>query len=145
MHVSRSVSVTDALQAPLVWLHSEDPYLPSDLGAHLVHTKPEVDFAAVPAAASPLTLDVFLSSLDDVSTLPAWLHGVAPDSNGKTDGAMSTVVIVNDHGSGNVDAFYMYFYAYAPMLFALASSTADDEQLQLGWRRSGSRGRSPRG
>ncbi|KAI9848345.1 MAG: hypothetical protein M1838_000561 [Thelocarpon superellum] len=110
--------------APLVWLHSEDPFLPSDLGAQLLHTAPEVTFAPVLGAPSPLTLDnldalnsmggskVFLTAREDVSSLPSWLFGVAPDASGKTNGAVSTVVIVNDHGSGNVDAFYMYFYAY---------------------------------
>ena len=88
-----------------------------------MHTKPEVNFAVVADAPSPLTLDnldalnnlggpnVYLTSVDNIATLPAWLNGVAPDSSGKTEGAVSCVVIVNDHGSGNVDAFYMYFYA----------------------------------
>jgi hypothetical protein len=37
---------------------------------------------------------------------------VKPDSSGKTNGAVSCAIIVNDHGSGLVDAFYMYFYAF---------------------------------
>lgn len=89
-----------------------------------MHTKPEVNFAVVQGAPSPLTLDnlatlnglggatVYLTSVDDITKNPAWLQGVKPDGAGKTNGAVSTAIIVNDHGSGNVDAFYMYFYAY---------------------------------
>lgn len=98
--------------------------MPSDIGAQLVHTRPEVNVTAVQGAPSPLTLDnldslnalggknVYLTSLDDVSQNPAWSNGVKPDSTGKTNGAISNAVIVNDHGAGNVDAFYMYFYAF---------------------------------
>ncbi|KAL8692849.1 MAG: hypothetical protein Q9218_002199 [Villophora microphyllina] len=110
--------------APKVWLQSQDPYSPSDIGAQLAHTKPKVNFQAVNGAPNPLTLDnlaslnnlgganVYLTSVDDVTTNPPWLKGVKPDSNGKTNGATSCAVIVNDHGSGNVDAYYMYFYAF---------------------------------
>ncbi|KAL9582622.1 MAG: hypothetical protein Q9203_005419 [Teloschistes exilis] len=110
--------------APKIWLQSQDPYFPSDIGAQLVHTKPEVNFNVVNGAPNPLTLDnlaslnnlggsnVYLTSVDDVTQSPAWLKGVKPDSNGKTNGAKSCTVIVNDHGSGNVDAYYLYFYAF---------------------------------
>lgn len=107
-----------------MWLHSEDPYFPSDIGAQLAHTQPRTNFVAVQGAPSPLTLDnlaslnslggpnIFLTSVDDVTTNPAWLNGVKPDSAGKTNGAISAAVIVNDRGSGNVDVFYMYFFAF---------------------------------
>lgn len=110
--------------APVVWLHSQDPYLPSDIGSQLVHTKPEINYTPVNGAASPLTLDnldslnseggssIYLTSLDDITQNPSWPKGVAPDGNGKTNGAVSSAIIVNDHGSGLVDAFYFYFYAY---------------------------------
>lgn len=55
---------------------------------------------------------VYLTSKVNIETNPAWLYGVAPDSTGETDGAVSCAIIVNDHGNGNVDAFYMYFYAF---------------------------------
>ena len=50
--------------------------------------------------------------MDVITTKPAWLNGVKPDASGKTNGAVSAAIIVNDHGSGLVDAFYMYFYAF---------------------------------
>ncbi|KAL9100285.1 MAG: hypothetical protein Q9163_004317 [Psora crenata] len=110
--------------APVVWLHSKDEYLPSDIGAQLAHTQPKINFVVVDGAPKPLTLDnldqlnanngekVYLTSVDDVTTNPAWLKGVKPDGSGKTDGATPCAIIVNDHGNGSVDAFYMYFFAF---------------------------------
>ncbi|KAL8950399.1 MAG: hypothetical protein Q9222_003566 [Ikaeria aurantiellina] len=110
--------------APKVWIQSQDPYFPSDVGAQLAHTKPEVNFNVVSGAPSPLTLDnlaslnalgganVYLTSVDDITKNPSWLKGVKPDGNGKTNGAKSCTVVVNDKGSGTVDAFYFYFYAF---------------------------------
>lgn len=101
--------------------------MPSDIGAQLQHTTPKVKFASVANAPQTLTLDnldslnslaenaqdIYLTSNDDVTKDPAWLKGVAPNpTTGKTEGAVSSVIIVNDRGSGQVDAFYMYFYAY---------------------------------
>ncbi|KAI9841264.1 MAG: hypothetical protein M1837_000800 [Sclerophora amabilis] len=110
--------------APVVWLHSDERYYPSDIGAQLQSTEPQVNFTAVSGVPVPLTLDnldslnglggeaVYLSCVEDFTQDPTWLQGVAPDASGKTNGAVSSVIIVNDHGSGKVDAFYMYFYAY---------------------------------
>ncbi|KAI4181088.1 MAG: hypothetical protein L6R41_006826 [Letrouitia leprolyta] len=110
--------------APKVWLQSQDPYFPSDIGAQLAHTTPEINFNVVNGAPSPLTLNnlaslnaiggqsIYLTSVDDITTSPLWLNGVMPDGNGKTNGATSCTVVVNDHGNGNVDAFYFYFFAF---------------------------------
>ncbi|KAF2769032.1 hypothetical protein EJ03DRAFT_389592 [Teratosphaeria nubilosa] len=112
--------------APIVYLYSKDPFLPSDIGAQLTNTQPKVNFNVVSGAPSPLTLDnvnelnklgnasLYLTSIEDPTTnpMPAYLYGVKPDSSGKTNGAVSCAVIVNDHGSGLVDVFYMYFYAF---------------------------------
>ena len=111
--------------------------MPSDIGAQLVHTRPQVNFSDVQGAPSPLTLDnldslnalggknVYLTSLDDVTTNPSWLNGVKPDGTGKTNGVSSTAVVVNDHGAGNVDAFYMYFYAYNGGPFVIDQEVGD--------------------
>ena len=57
-------------------------------------------------------MDVYLTSTLDVTKAPKWLDGVVPDSSGKTNGATSCAVVINDRGAGLVDVFYMYFYAY---------------------------------
>ncbi|KAL8945730.1 MAG: hypothetical protein Q9222_007771, partial [Ikaeria aurantiellina] len=111
--------------APLVWFHPEEKYFPSDIGAQLVHTKPELNFAPVEGYPTPLTLDnldalnavngthIYLTSNDDVTTRPAWLNGVKPDpSTHASTGAISAAIITNDRGNGRLDAFYMYFTAY---------------------------------
>jgi hypothetical protein len=106
--------------APLVWLYSGEVYFPSDISAQVANSNPKVNFTTVANVPSPLDLnnlnalggDVYLTSKDDVTTNPQWIKGVKPDASGKTDGAVTAAVIVNDKGNGNVDAFYMYFYAY---------------------------------
>ena len=110
--------------APLVWLYSKEEYLPSDLAAQLRHTHPCVNRVPLTGYPSPLTLDnldslnklggteVYLTSNDDITTNPAWLNGVCPNEEGRTPGAVSACIIVNDKGNGHVDAFYLYFYAY---------------------------------
>lgn len=110
--------------APIVYLHTQDPYWPSDISAQLANTEPKVDFQVVNNAPSPLTLDnlanlndlggenVYLTSKTKPDQNPEYLRGVLPNENGKTDGAVSSAIIVNDHGDGTVDAFYFYFYAF---------------------------------
>jgi hypothetical protein len=104
----------------VVYLHSDDPYFPTDIQSFLDNTTPRVNFAEVPGPSKPLTQDnvnqlgsdVYLTSNDDVTKDPNWIKGTRPDGNGKTNNAVTAAVIVNDKGNGNVDAFYMYFYAY---------------------------------
>ncbi|KAG6287834.1 hypothetical protein E4U46_003790, partial [Claviceps purpurea] len=108
--------------APLVWLHSLDPFRPSDLLTHVRHTTPAINQVLVPNLPS-LTLDnlallnglngtVALTSKDDVTTLPSWLMGDVPDETGRTANATACVVILVDKGRDEVDAFYFYFYSY---------------------------------
>jgi hypothetical protein len=48
-----------------------------------------------------------------VTANPPWLYGVLPDPvTGESVGTKSCAIIVNDHGNGLVDAYYMYFYAF---------------------------------
>jgi hypothetical protein len=93
--------------------------MPTDIKAFLDNTTPRVNFNEVSGPSKPLTQDnvnqlgddVYLTSNDDVTKNPAWIKGTKPDTDGKTNSAVTTAVIVNDKGDGNVDAFYMYFYA----------------------------------
>ncbi|PLB37339.1 uncharacterized protein BDW47DRAFT_118180 [Aspergillus candidus] len=112
--------------APLVWLHKEDPYMPSDIGQQLGHTTPQVNWKPIHGAPSPLTLNnldslndlgntsVFLTSIEgiDADPQPAWFRGVTPDENGQTKDAVTSTIIVREHGDNIVDAFYFYFNAY---------------------------------
>lgn len=107
----------------MVYLHSTEEYLPTDLSTFIANTVPKnPSFQDIPNAPSPLALnnlnqlpsDTYLTSKDEITANPAaaWIKGVKPDSNGKTQGAVSAAVIVADKGDGVVDAFYMYFYGY---------------------------------
>lgn len=108
----------------MVWLHSAETYFPGDIAAQLANTVPEINFKPITGFPTPLTLNnlaelnnfngtqVYLTSTVDITTNPAWLNGVRPDSTGRTAGATSMAVIVNDRGNGEVDAFYMYFYPF---------------------------------
>jgi hypothetical protein len=110
----------------LVWLDIHEKYFPSDIYAQIRNTYPAVNYTTIANAPSPLTLDnldalneygnggmdVYLTSTLDVTKAPKWLDGVVPDSSGKTNGATSCAVVINDRGAGLVDVFYMYFYAY---------------------------------
>lgn len=110
--------------APIVYLHSTDPYHPSDIGAQIDNTTPQVDFKPVNDASSPQTLDnlaelnklggeeVYLTSKVKPDQQPEYLHGTLPNDEGRTEGAVSATIVVNDHGDGTVDAFYFYFYAF---------------------------------
>lgn len=111
--------------APLIWLHSQDPYRPSDIAQQLVHTTPMINWTAVQDLPAPVTLSnldslnehgntsVFLTSKEgiDADPQPAWLYGDTFDQNNNTGDAVSSVVITRDHGNGTLDAFYFYFYA----------------------------------
>lgn len=112
--------------APILYLDQEEQYFPSDISQQVVHTVPEVNTTKISNAPSPLTLDnlnqlnnfgnggvnVYLTSREGIAALPSWFDGVRPDSSGLTENAISCAIITVDHGSGLLDAFYFYFYAY---------------------------------
>ena len=126
--------ITEIYIAPLVYLDQNELYMPSDIQAQLNNTYPALNFTALPKSdvPSPLLLSdleqlnlrgncgesfdacpIYLTSTIDASTYPPWFNGTLPDPvTGKTEGVTSCAVIVNDHGNGLVDAFYMYFYAF---------------------------------
>ncbi|PQE19253.1 hypothetical protein CJF32_00010956 [Rutstroemia sp. NJR-2017a WRK4] len=114
--------------APLVWLDEAEAYFPSDIQAQVANTRPQVNHTLIPADDLPSFLNlsnlavlnnwgpnVYLTSTVDVTTSPAFLKGVVPSSTtGRTESAVSCVVILSDHrdNTGTTDVFYMYFYAY---------------------------------
>ncbi|KAF2839055.1 hypothetical protein M501DRAFT_1003604 [Patellaria atrata CBS 101060] len=109
--------------APLVHLHSADPFFPSSPATHLTHSVPQINFTTIPSYPQPLTLSnlnalnnlggdqIYLTSTDDPTVGPAWIKGERPDAAGKTQ-SVTSVVIINDKGNGDLDAFYMYFYSW---------------------------------
>ncbi|KAL5049910.1 hypothetical protein BDW71DRAFT_194907 [Aspergillus fruticulosus] len=115
--------------APLVWLHSEDRYRPSGIAEHLDHVVPEVNYEPIEGVPSPLILDnldqlnalgnesVYLTSQEGINAnpQPGWLYGAEIDENGQASD-VSSIIIVNDRGDGEVDAFYFYFYSEHNMI-----------------------------
>ena len=103
----------------MVYLHSQEKYFPTDIQSMLNNSVPQVAYKKVPGP-EPLDLnnldklggDVWLTSKEDITKDPQWIKGIRPDDKGKTNNGVTATVIVNDKGDGNVDAFYMYFYAY---------------------------------
>lgn len=111
-----------------MYLHSQDPYLPSDMQAQLDNTIPKINLDVFPADAKlpSLTLDnlnslnsygkggvdVFLTSKEDVTKPPAYLLGKRPNSAGVIEGAKTGAIIVAERDAKTTDVFYMYFYAY---------------------------------
>lgn len=98
--------------------------MPSDIGNQVAHTVPKIKGIVVANAPSPLTLDnldqlnalggkdVWLTSREGIIAYPKWFNGVAPDGNRKTNDAITCAIITVDKGSGVLDAFYFYFYAF---------------------------------
>ncbi|POS73094.1 vacuolar protein sorting-associated protein 62 [Diaporthe helianthi] len=114
--------------APLVWLHSDDPFRPSDLLQHVRHTTPMVNGTPVDGLPE-LDLDslallddrgfgrfpvALTTDPDDVTELPAWILGETPDESGALHNTTACVVIVveSEGDASDVAAFYFYFYSY---------------------------------
>ncbi|EZF29009.1 hypothetical protein H101_07305 [Trichophyton interdigitale H6] len=85
-----------------------------------------INHVAIPNVPADITLNnldqlnklggnkVCLTSKEGIQALPAWFRGVKPNKDGKTEGAVSSAIVVREHGDEGktVDAFYFYFYAY---------------------------------
>ena len=117
--------------APLIWLHSDDPYLPSDLATHLLHTSPRINFDHITDPLPLLDLDnlsllnkygnkgteVFLTAVEDISTFPDWVLGETPDDDGALHNSTACAVVAVEHRIPTqtdtvLDVFYFYFYSW---------------------------------
>ncbi|EEP76078.1 conserved hypothetical protein [Uncinocarpus reesii 1704] len=127
--------------SPLVHLYSGEQFWPGDIGEHLTHITPYLNYTPLRAASEHPLLDdldelnnwqqgryVFLTSDDNVESRPKWLLGrkniPAPIDESKVSGyfgrksktggrsSAPAVLIVIDKGDGIVDAFWFYFYSY---------------------------------
>ncbi|KAJ9605389.1 hypothetical protein H2200_010046 [Cladophialophora chaetospira] len=116
--------------APLIWLHSDDPYMPSDIKEHVLHTFPRIDFKRITDPLPLLDLDnlsllnaygndgteVFLTAVEDVTLFPDWVLGETPDADGALHNSTACAAVAVEHAiPGNivvVDVFYFYFYSW---------------------------------
>ncbi|KAH7010438.1 vacuolar protein sorting-associated protein 62 [Ilyonectria destructans] len=136
-----------ARHAPMLWLHSQDPYKPSDLLTHIRHTTPMRDGKPIQDLPE-LDLDnleivnqfgphIPLTSNDDPTTYPAWLFGEAPDAAGKIHNSTPSCVIVVERGPLDLDAFYFYFYSYnegpnVTQVLEPLNHLVDNEKIEAG-------------
>lgn len=113
----------------MVYLHSEEQYFPSDIGAQVQNTRPELNMTSI-TGPQPLSLDnldqlnqtpnssngqdIYLTSTADPTTSPrpGYLYGVHPNPSGLTPNATSCAIVTVDRGNSTLDAFYFYFYAF---------------------------------
>ncbi|KAG0681266.1 Vacuolar protein sorting-associated protein 62 [Pichia californica] len=124
--------------APLVFLYSEERYLPYDIEEYVSHFRPTwrngtlidlpgkdpkdpyytkqklhlSDLEHLPQSTHDEL--VFLSSLSDFDTDPEWItgkHNKPNYYNGEIKNAPATL-IVTDKGNGWVDAYWFYFYSF---------------------------------
>lgn len=126
--------------APLVHLHSDEPYWPSTMESHLENTIPHVGYDAVTGDNSHPTVrnlarlnredgdlgwNVFLASKDNILDNPDWMtskygkpvfpDGPSEDEDGNPVPGRSVspvVLIVVEKENGIVDAFWHFFYSY---------------------------------
>jgi hypothetical protein len=119
----RRVRRPNQLIAPLLWLHPEDPFRPSDLLAHVRHTTPMSAHKPIPDVPD-LNLDNLavlntakggpgaLASKDNVTEIPSWLLGEMPDEKGILHNSTACVVLLIEKSPEITDVFYWYFYSY---------------------------------
>ncbi len=100
--------------------------MPSDIAGHISRTRPYLGLDPIPDAPA-LDLnslsslnrygkddgkDVYLTSLDNVTTHPDWLLGETPDAEGALHNSTACAVVVVERTARDVDAFYFYFYSF---------------------------------
>ncbi|KIW18849.1 hypothetical protein PV08_03138 [Exophiala spinifera] len=123
--VSVSISVAPAYvkkHAPIIWLHSEDTFMPSDIRNHVLHTTPYISFKPVPdspaldlnnlSSLNQLSKDMFLTAVENVTSMPDWLLGETPDTKGALHNSTACAVVVVEKSDSVTDAFYFYFYSF---------------------------------
>jgi len=116
--------------APYVHLYSEEIFLPGDIGEHLEHTIPYLNYTPLTSLHTRQSLTslshlnrfgphVYLTSDDDPETQPSWLRGdhnrPVPIGHGETDVGASTapgIIIWTEKENNVTDAFYFYFYSF---------------------------------
>jgi len=108
--------------APLLFLHPEDPFRPSDILKHIKHTTPRLNFEPIQDLPSldlgnlellnDFGADVALTSDDDVLSLAPWLLGELPDEHGRVHNSTAACIIIVEKTAHDVDVFYFYFYSY---------------------------------
>ncbi|KAH0613572.1 uncharacterized protein H6S33_005458 [Morchella sextelata] len=118
--------------APYVYLYSQERFLPGDIGEHLRHTIPYLNYSPITSYNNHQSLknlaelnqfgtNVYLTSDDDPEHPPEWLRGdrnkpISPGSDDDDDllgmSAAPGIIIWVEKGEGIVDAFYFYFYSF---------------------------------
>jgi hypothetical protein len=111
-----------SISAPIIWLHSDDPYMPSDILSHVLHTTPYIGFNPIPdvptlnldnlSSLNKYGKDVFLTSIENVTTYPEWFLGEIPDATGALRNSTACAVVVVEKSAQDLDAFYFYFYSF---------------------------------
>jgi hypothetical protein len=96
--------------------------MPSDIVQHIRHTTPLLNFKPIPGLPE-LNLDnidllnqygedVALTANDDVTNVPVWLLGEAPDASGRIRNSTPCCVILVEKTPRDIDVYYFYFYSY---------------------------------
>jgi hypothetical protein len=109
--------------APIIWLHPDDLFMPSDISEHLRHTSPTLEFDPIqglPAldlnnisSLNEYGTGVYLTADDDAATTkPTWILGEIPDETGALRNSTACAVVMVEHSTADLDAFYFYFYSF---------------------------------
>ena len=111
--------------SPLVYLYSEERYLPYDIADYATHFHVTFENGTiVPGTEDSLTLKklaklkhskhLYMTSNEDFDVDPDWITGVHNKPNlitGEIKNAPAILIVV-DKGNGWVDAFWFYFYSF---------------------------------
>lgn len=127
-----------------MYLHSEETFFPGPIADQLAHTRPQINFTNI-AGQLPADLNlndlsllnahggenIALTSRDDFTRLPAWLHGTKPDQSGRVAGQPSSAILTRALGNGTLFAFYMFFYPFNYVPIQIGLHVGDWEHFAL--------------